>query len=97
MCRSSQTPRRSCSPPLPHAPTWRASAPETLRLRGAALERTLMALLARGLIAEAPMTGRTKRSKWAGPDCDAGDRRRLILTPAGLGCIGVESARAPAP
>ena len=71
-------------------------APETLRLKGAALERTLKALRARGLITEAPMTVRTKRSKWAGPDADAADRRRLILTPAGLEAIGVESAQAGA-
>ena len=38
-------------------------APETLRLKGAALERTLKALRARGLIAEAPTTaGRSDRS-----------------------------------
>ena len=40
-------------------------APETLRLKGAALERTLKALLGRGLIAEAPTTARAKMSKWA--------------------------------
>ena len=68
-------------------------APETLRLKGAALERTLKALRARGLITEAPMTVRTKRSKWAGPDADAADRRRLILTPAGLEAIGAERAQ----
>ena len=71
-------------------------ASETLRLKGAALERTLKALRTRGLITEAPMTVRTKRSKWAGPDADAADRRRLILTPAGLKAIGVESAQAGA-
>ena len=38
-------------------------APETLRLKGAALERTLKALRGRGLIAEAPMrAGRSDRS-----------------------------------
>ena len=58
-------------------------------LNGAALERTLRALVGRGLIAEAS-TGRTKRSKWAGPDAGAADRRRLIITPAGLEAIGVE-------
>ena len=36
-------------------------------------------------------------SKWVGgPDADAGDRRRLIITPAGLEAIGVESAQAGA-
>ena len=72
-------------------------APETLKLKGAALERTLKALLARGLIAEAPTTVRAKMSKWAGgSDSDAGDRRRLIITPAGLEATGVEKARAGA-
>ena len=31
-----------------------------------------------------------------GPDADAADRRRLIITPAGLEAIGVESAQAGA-
>ena len=44
-------------------------APETLKLKAAALERTLKALLGRGLIAEAPMTGR-------GSDVDMGRPRR---------------------
>jgi hypothetical protein len=68
-------------------------APEALRLKGAALEQTLKALRGRGLIAEAS-TGRTKRSKWAGPD--AADRSRLIVTPAGLEAVGVESQPAGA-
>jgi Protein of unknown function (DUF3489) len=71
-------------------------APETLRLKGAALQRTLKALLARGLIAEDPMKVSAKRSKWAGLDADAADRRRLIITPAGLEAVGVESAQAGA-
>ena len=33
-------------------------------------------------------------STWAGPDADAGERKRLIITPAGLEAIGVESPRA---
>ena len=41
--------------------------PETLGLKGAALERTLKALSARGLIAPAPVQSRAKRSKWADP------------------------------
>ena len=70
-------------------------APEALRLKGAALERTLKALLGRGLIAEAPTAARAKMSKWVGgPDAGAGDRRRLIITPAGLEAIGVESQQA---
>jgi hypothetical protein len=40
-------------------------APETLRLRGAAIERTLKALRARGLITEAPTTAGAKMSKWS--------------------------------
>ena len=47
--------------------------PETLRLKGAALERTLKALQGRGLIAAAPVEGRAKRSKWADP-ASAGER-----------------------
>ena len=72
-------------------------APATLRLKGAALAQTLKALRGRGLIAEAPIEGRAKRSKWAGPDADAGERNRLIVTPAGLAAIGVEKAQADAP
>ena len=70
-------------------------APEALRLKGAALERTLKALLGRGLIAAAPTAARAKMSKWVGgPNAGAGDRRRLIITPAGLEAIGVESQQA---
>jgi hypothetical protein len=68
--------------------------PDTLRLRGAALERTLRALLNRGLIAEAEQR-RGRRSKWAGPQA-AADDRRLVVTPAGLAALGVETAQAPA-
>ena len=72
-------------------------APETLRLKGAALERTLKVLRARGLIAAAPTTARAKLSKWVGgPNADAADRRRLIITAAGLEAIGVESPQAGA-
>ena len=52
--------------------------PETIRLKGAALDRTLRALVTRGLIAE-----EAKRSKWAS--------NRLVVTPAGLEAIGVET------
>ena len=41
-------------------------APATLKLKGAALAQALKALRGRGLIAEAPIEGRAKRSKWAG-------------------------------
>ena len=57
--------------------------PATIKLKGAALERTLRALLDRGLIAE------------DGGDAEAGDgkgvRRQLAITPAGLAAIGVEA------
>ena len=58
--------------------------PLTLKLKGAALERTLKALLSRGLIAEAPTKGWDETSTWADPEVDAGERNRLIITPAGL-------------
>jgi DNA-binding IclR family transcriptional regulator len=72
-----------------------------LGLKGAALERTLKALRARGLIAAAPVESRAKRSKWAGP-ASAGERERLIVTPAGRAVIAAEPgdeepARAPSP
>ena len=55
--------------------------PETLKLRGATLERSLQALLRSGFIAQ---------------EVDAGGRSRLVATPAGLGAIGVETSRAGA-
>ena len=64
--------------------------PETLGLKGAALERTLKALSARGLIAAAPVQSRAKRSKWADPAAEAGERERLIVTPAGRAAIAAE-------
>ena len=63
-------------------------APETLKLKGAALERTLHALLNRGLIAEAATT---EPAATDGPD---GEREHLVITPAGLEAIGVEGQRA---
>ena len=75
--------------------------PETLGLKGAALERTLKALSARGLIAAAPVESRAKRSKWADPAAEAGERERLIVTPAGRAAIaakpGHEAAAVPSP
>ena len=71
--------------------------PATLRLKGAALAQALKALRGRGLIAEAPSEGRAKRSKWAVAAAEAGERNRLIVTPAGLAAIGVETAPADAP
>ena len=62
--------------------------PETIRLKGAALDRTLKALVTRGLIAEAAVEGKTRRSKWVS--------NRLVITPSGLAAIGVEMAE-PAP
>ena len=53
--------------------------PDTVRLKGAALDRTLRALVTRGLIAE-----EAKGSKWAS--------NRLVVTPSGLAAIGVETA-----
>ena len=68
--------------------------PVALKLNGAALERTLRALLGRGLIAEAPMTGRDATSTRADAEVDTGERKRLVITAAGLDAIGVESQRA---
>ena len=53
--------------------------PDTVRLKGAALDRTLRALVTRGLIAE-----EAKGSKWTS--------NRLVVTPSGLAAIGVETA-----
>ena len=75
--------------------------PETLGLKGAALERTLKALSARGLIAAAPVQSRAKRSKWADPAAEAGEGERLIVTPAGRAAIaakpGPDRAAVPSP
>jgi len=60
--------------------------PETIRLKGAALERTLRALVVRGLIADSALESRGKRSKWT--------RNHLIVTPAGLAAIGIEAPEA---
>jgi OST-HTH/LOTUS domain len=61
-------------------------APETLSVKGAALERSLGALLRRGLIADAADDRRGRRSKWAVAN---GGHRRLDVTPAGLEALGV--------
>jgi len=58
--------------------------PATIRLKGSALERTLRALVVRGLIAEAALESRMKGSNWT--------RNRLVVTPAGLAAIGIEAA-----
>jgi hypothetical protein len=62
--------------------------PETLRLKGAALERTLTALLGRGLIAEVPAPEPAAMSPVAGLDAAP---KRLIVMPAGLEALGLES------
>ena len=59
--------------------------PETLKLKGAALERTLKAMLDRGLIAEAAPT------EQAAMDDPDDERKRLVITLAGLDAIGVGS------
>ena len=62
--------------------------PETLTLKGAALERTLSALIRRGLIAEAAVERRARKSNWVVDDTRK--PQRLVITPAGLNAIGVE-------
>ena len=63
--------------------------PDTIRLKGAALDRTLRSLLSRGFIAEkSVVAGHTRRSKWATDP--------LIITPAGLAVIGIEVPEAAA-
>jgi Protein of unknown function (DUF3489) len=57
-------------------------APETLKVKGAVLERTLAAMLRRGLIATPPINGRGIASGRTGRD-------NLIITAAGLTAIGV--------
>ena len=67
--------------------------PAALKLNGAALERTLRALVDRGLIAEVPTAGRDRTSTWADAEVGTGERKRLALTPAGLDALGVERQR----
>mgnify|MGYP001824871898 CR=1 FL=1 len=62
--------------------------PDTIRLRGAALERTLRALLDRGLIVEDKGDAESGRGEEM--------RRQLVITPAGLAAIG-RKASDPAP
>ena len=64
--------------------------PATLTLKGAALERTLSALIRRGLIAEAAVERRARKSKWAIEEDDP--HKRLVITPAGLDALGVETS-----
>jgi len=65
--------------------------PATLTLKGAALERTLSALIRRGLVAEAAVERRARSSKWAVAEDHPRQRQRLVITPAGLDAIGVET------
>ena len=68
-------------------------APETLKLKGAALAQSLKALRGRGLIAEAPSESRgSGRSGPAAPR-RRGGRNRLTVTPAGLAAIGSRRRR----
>lgn len=62
--------------------------PDTIRLKGAALDRTIVALLSRGLVSESATGGATRRSKWT--------TNRLVITPAALAAIGVEVPQAAA-
>jgi hypothetical protein len=64
--------------------------PETLTLKGAALARTLSALIRRGLVAEPAVERRGRKSKWVVEEDDTRKPQRLIITPAGLDAIGVE-------
>ncbi len=57
-------------------------APDTLKVKGAALERTLAAMLRRGLIAKSAVNARGNARGRAGGD-------NLIITAAGLAAIGV--------
>lgn len=66
-------------------------APAGVRARGAALDRALRALLARGLVAEAPVTA--EPTAWRSGD--GGARIGLVVTPAGLDAIGVDPEPAP--
>ena len=68
-------------------------APATLRLRDAALDRTLKDLLGRGLITELPASRRVRKSNWASPDSEARPRR-LVITPAGLAALNGRKAEA---
>lgn len=63
---------------------------EALKVKGAALDRTLKAKLVRGLIAEASVRGRAKIWNCASAESDARRRSGLIITPAGLDAIGIE-------
>ena len=56
--------------------------PDTIRLKGGALDRTVRALLDRGFITDGTGTGATAQPTTGG--------NRLVITPKGLAAIGVE-------
>jgi hypothetical protein len=60
--------------------------PETINLKGAALDRTVTALLSRGLVADAAVGGRAKPPKRSS--------KQIVITPAGVAAIGVEISEA---
>ena len=66
--------------------------PATPKLKGAALERSLKALLDRGLIAEVSARGPDATS--TDPEVDSSEGKRLVITSAGLDAIGAKNQRA---
>ncbi len=70
--------------------------PEECKVRGAALERTVTALLRRGLVAATDTSEAAEI--WKRSDAnDASQGIGLIVTPAGLAAIGVEPPEQPTP
>ena len=57
--------------------------PDTIRLKGGALDRTVKALLDRGFVTDGTGTGATAQPTTGG--------NHLVITPKGLAAIGVES------
>ena len=68
--------------------------PVALKLNGAALERTLGALLGRGLIAEAVSTERDGPSTRADAEVEPSERKRLVITAIGLDALGIDTQQA---
>lgn len=64
--------------------------PEGLKARGAALDRTLDALLRRGLIATTPTAVAERMWKRLGTDDDQAFGTRLVLAAAGFVALGLE-------
>ncbi len=67
--------------------------PETLQVKGAALQRTLKALLRRGLIAESSAGERGESSKRVRAGNEDNHSDTLIITSAGLNAIGIEQGK----